>query len=134
LANAAVLMGLTTEDKIRRIEGALVEEVAASVSFPRPKIPPGKPDRGRQLCLLLYLLRTAGYSRGRQVGFFAPNGRFSRGGEMYGNFKKATQACKAGTPGRGQPMRRRHWHFILSYRQWKKSESLRYQKIRWISS
>ena len=124
--DAAVVMGLTTEEKYPQLK-ARTEDAAATIAFTQPKLPPvNQMIAGNYY--YIYVSKSGGtYSREDKLMLCA-NGMFSRGGEMYGNFNTgsaASQSANSGTwraDGNGQT-----GSITLMYRNGK-SETMRYQK------
>lgn len=124
--DAAVFLGLTTQEKYAGVK-ARVEEVAASVLFTQPKIPPANQMVAGNY-YYIYVSPSGGtYSREDKLMLCA-NGMFSRGGEMYGNFSVGSAATQSGYFGTwtadGDGL---NGAIHLMYRNGK-TESMRYQK------
>ncbi len=124
--DAAIILGLTTQEKYAGLKPR-VEEIAASLSFTQPKIPPANQMVAGNY-YYIYVSSSGGtYSREDKLMLCA-NGMFSRGGEMYGSGSAGTASSQSGNAGswtaNGDGL---NGTILLTYRNGK-TETMRYQK------
>jgi len=115
--DAAVLLGLTTDDKYPGVK-ARVEEIAASIEFSAPKIPPANQIVAGNY-VYFYISSNGSYSREDKL-LLCANGVFSRGGEMYGTGSAGSAAVQNANSGSWERRWRRHGrHHYPELPQWK---------------
>jgi hypothetical protein len=124
--DAAVLMGLTTQEKYEGVR-ARVEELAASMAFTAPKIPPANQMVAGNY-YYIYVSNSGGHYQREDKLMLCLNGMFSRGGELYSSGSGGIATVDSSKSGSwtadGDGMA---GTITLSYRNGK-SESMRYQK------